>query len=105
MILYSYLGYTPESTLITSITSTFLVPSSIPTLGGFNINRKSNCIYNSRLTPRLSYIIASILKYTVYLQLYILNILVSVYRGILVGYDIDINDDRSLIYRIEAYCI
>jgi TRAP-type mannitol/chloroaromatic compound transport system permease large subunit len=64
---YSYLGYIPKSALITSITLTLLIPSAIPILRGFNINRKTNYIYNSELSPGLLYVTALILKYIVYL--------------------------------------
>jgi hypothetical protein len=81
------------------------VPSTISILGGFDINRKTDYIYNSRPSPGLLYIMASILKYIVYLQPYILNNSISIYRGILVEYDSNISKDRLLIYRIEAYYI
>jgi len=102
---YSYPGCTPKSALMTSVASTLLVPSAIPTLGGFDVDGKTDCIYDSGLSPGLSCVTASTLKCVVCPQPYALNNPVGVCGGILVGCDPSISEDGSPMYGTEAYCI
>lgn len=102
---YTYLGCTPESALMTSVASTSLVPSSLPTLGPFDIDGKSGCSYNSGPTPGLSCITASTLKCAVCPQLQPLKTAVGVCGGIFVPCDVSISEDGSPFYGTVAYCI
>jgi hypothetical protein len=102
---YSYPGCTPESALMTSVASTLLMPSAIPTLGGFDVDGKSDCTYNSGPTPGLSCVTASTLNCVVCPQPYALNNPVGVCGGILVPCEWSIDDDASPMYGTEAYCI
>ena len=102
---YSYPGCTPESALMTSVASTLLVPSAIPTLGGFDVDGKTDCTYDSGPSPGLSCVTASTLKCVVCPQPYALNNPVGVCGGILVGCDPSISEDGSPMYGTEAYCI
>jgi hypothetical protein len=103
--LYSYPGCIPESALMTSIASTLLVPSAIPTLGGFNVDGKSDCTYDSGPTPGLSCVTASTLKCTVCPQPYALENPIGVCGGVWVPCGWNADDDASPMYGMEAYCI
>jgi hypothetical protein len=81
------------------------VPSAIPILGGFDVDGKTDCIYDSGPSPGLLCITALILKCVVCLQPYAINNPVGVCRGILVGCDPSISKDGLPIYGMEAYCI
>jgi hypothetical protein len=102
---YVYPGCAPESALMTSVASTSLVPSSLPTLGPFDIDGKSGCTYNSGPTPGLSCVTASTLKCAVCPQPYALETAVGVCGGIFVPCSASISEDGSPYYGTIAYCI
>ncbi|KIM93123.1 hypothetical protein OIDMADRAFT_61908 [Oidiodendron maius Zn] len=102
---FSYPGCTPESALMISVTSTLLMPSAIPALGGFDVDGKSDCTYNSGPTPGLSCVTASTLKCVVCPQPYPRKTPVGVCGGIFVVCPWIISEDESPVYGTEAYCI
>jgi hypothetical protein len=102
---YVYPGCAPESALMTSVASTSLVPSSLPTLGPFDIDGRRGCTYNSGPTPGLSCITASTLKCAVCPRPYALKTAVGVCGGIFVSCSASISEDGSPYYGTIAYCI
>jgi hypothetical protein len=96
---YIYPGCTPESALTTRGASTTLAPSSIPTLGPFDIDGKSGCSYGGGPNPGLSCITASTLKCAVCPQPQPLRIATGVCGGIFVPCN------GGPFYGTMAYCI
>ena len=78
----------PESALMTKVTSTLLTPSAIPSLGGFDVDGKSDCTYDSRPSPGLSCVTASTLECVVCPQPNAMKDPNGVCGGILVGCDL-----------------
>jgi hypothetical protein len=104
---YSYPGCTTPSALMTSYASTSLVPSAIPTLGGFNVDEKSDCTYESGPSPGLSCVTSSTLKCTVcpQPQPYAKDNPAGGVCGGWVLCDWSVGDDTQPMYGTEAYCI